>query len=109
MTTPTTTFATDPEFADDYVAHQPSQYSVSRAVTATGDVIYLLTFIDTILVPVIVGEKHSAREKRLIRTSVQLPKNFFEHMVKTIEGLEPKAEVAMAQGTVGDRKDATQG
>ncbi|WP_019572765.1 hypothetical protein [Curvibacter lanceolatus] len=67
----------DPEFADDYVVHQPSQYSVTRGVTSTGEVLYLLTFIDSMLVPVISGDHHSAREQKLIRTTVQMSKSFF--------------------------------
>lgn len=101
--------ANDPEFADDYVVHQPSQYSVTRGVTSTGEVLYLLTFIDSILVPVISGEHHSAREQKLIRTSVQMSKSFFEHMVKTVEALEPRAGTAVPANTLEGHPHADNG
>lgn len=99
----------DPEFADDYVVHQPSQYSVTRGVTSTGEVLYLLTFIDSMFVPVISGDHHSAREQKLIRTTVQMSKSFFEHMVKTVESLEHRAATAMPAGTLEGKPHAGNG
>ncbi len=109
MRTTTDPHTSDPEFADDYVVHQPSQYSVTRGVTSTGEVLYLLTFIDSMLVPVISGERHSAREQKLIRTTVQMSKSFFEHMVKTVESLEPRAATAVPAGTAKGQPHAGNG
>jgi len=88
MTGPTEVKKQDPIFAKDYVAHQPTEFSLSRAVTATGEVHYLISFIDSMLEPEIVGEQHSAREKRQIRSTVQVPKAFFDDIVRVASDLE---------------------
>lgn len=86
----------DPVFAKDYVAHQPNQYSVTRAVAPSGEVYYLLSFIDAMLEPVIVGDRHNARERRQIRTSIQISKAFFGDILKSMEELETAAATAAA-------------